>query len=185
MKYPLLALVYFVFFSCFPSKDFKTPKCRKIYKNNFKKIITEKYKTIYNNDTVSYNEIRFECVYSAIYTHKAMYDKYGKWDKEIFPSNRNRPILMWENIDLFSNGKEYTVLTNGLEEWKHIYASVMIFDNNQNDLLSNSSTEKTALTALFSDMIKSNNPQKKDFYKVYWQTVDPERWNIIKQNQKK
>jgi len=42
---------------------------------------------------------------------------------------------MWKNIDIFSNGKKYTILTNGLEEWKHIYASVMILDKKQRDVL--------------------------------------------------
>ena len=50
---------------------------------------------------------------------------------------------MWNNIDLLSNGKKYTVLTNGLEEWKHIYASVMILDEKENDVLTGRCQHKT------------------------------------------
>lgn len=80
--------------------------------------------------------------FSAGYTHKVMYDKFGKWDKAIYPSNKKSPILLWEKVDLFSNGEKYNVYTNGTEEWKHINASVMIFDENENDMLSMESSEK-------------------------------------------
>lgn len=117
-------------------------KCPKIYKNHYTEILNEKYETVSNKNTIAYNEIRFECVFSAGYTHKVMYDKFGKWDKAIYPSNKKSPILLWEKVDLFSNGKKYHVYTNGTEEWKHINASVMIFDENENDMLSMESSEK-------------------------------------------
>ncbi len=178
--------MFFIVLSCSSSQKVvkETKWCPKIYENDFTEILNEKYKTINNNDTISYNEVRFECVNSALYTHKIMYDKFGKWNNAIYPSNRKHPILMWEKIDLFSNGKEYTILTNGLEEWKHIYASVMVFDKNETDLLSNSSEEKEAITNLFTDFIKNHNTEKKDFYEIYWKMVDPNRWKTIKEFQK-
>jgi hypothetical protein len=102
-----------------------------------------------------------------------MYDLYGKWNKEIYPSNRKHPILMWEKIDLFSNGKEYTILTNGLEERKQIYASVMVFDDTETDLLSETSAEREAITNLFTDFFENKNNKKKDFYEVYWNMIGP------------
>jgi len=180
MKYTFIIVSLLIFLSCSSQKVVKENKCPKIYKNNFTEIRSEKYKTVYQQDTVEFNEIRFECVNSAFYTHKVMYDKYGKWNKEIFPSNRKHPILIWENIDLFSNGKKYIIMTNGLEEWNHIYASIMVFDSKEIDLLSEISTEKTTITSLFADLIKSHNTKKKDFYEVYWKVVDPKHWEIIK-----
>jgi len=185
MKGIYLTIIFSIFLSCSSSqKAIKETKCPKIYKNKFTEILNEKYVTVNGKDTTKINEIRYECVYSAFYTHKAMYDKYGKWDKEIFPSNRNRPILMWNNIDLLSNGKKYTVLTNGLEEWKHIYASVMILDEEERDVLTEQTEEKIALTNFFGELIKNHNPKKKDFYEVYWKMVDPKRWEQIKKYQK-
>ena len=185
MKGIYITILFSIFLSCSSSqKAVKETKCPKIYESNFTEILNEKYRAINNNDTTAINEIRFECVYSALYTHKVMYDKYGKWNKEIYPSNRNYPILMWKNIDLFSNGKRYTILTNGLEEWKHIYASVMVLDENEDDILSEQTDEKIAVTNLFAELIKNNNPEKKDFYEVYWKMVDPKRWETIKEYQK-
>ena len=166
--------------SCSSQKTAGEVKCPKIYKNDFTEILNEKYKTVYENDTITYNEIRFECIYSSFYTHKVMFDKYGKWDKEIYPSNRKHPILMWQNVDLFSNGKKYTIMTNGLEEWKHIYASVMVFDLNETDMLSSTAKEKEAITNLFSGLLKNHKTEKEDFFEIYWKTVDPDHWEMIK-----
>src|SRR5690554_4256912 len=150
MKAIYVSILFSVFLSCASSPKTAKGKCPKIYENDFTEILNDVYITIHEKETLrineiryncvnsffyTINEIRYKCVYSSFYTHKAMYDKYGKWDKAIFPNNRNYPILMWHNIDLFSNGKKYTVLTNGLEEWEHIYASVMILDENENDIL--------------------------------------------------
>ncbi|MEY8869579.1 hypothetical protein AB9K24_08735 [Meridianimaribacter flavus] len=169
---------------CSSQKVKKEEQCPKIYKNKFTKILNEKYKTIYKNETISYNEVRFECVYSALYTHKVMFDRYGKWDKPIYPSNKNHPILVWKNVDLFNNGKEYTIMTNGLESWKHIYASIMVFDNNEVDLLSENSPEKEKLTNLFAELLKNQDLENEDFYEVYWKMVDPKRWETIKEHNK-
>lgn len=185
MKGIYITIILLIFLSCSSSeKVVKETKCTKIYKNKFTEILNGKYVAVNGKDTIKINEIRYECVYSPFYTNKVMYDKYGKWDKEIFPNNRNQPILMWYNIDLLSNGKKYTVLTNGLEERKHVYASVMILDEKERDVLTEQTDEKFALTNFFGELIKNHNPEKKDFYEVYWKMVDPNHWEEIKQYQK-
>ena len=142
-------------------------RCPKLYKQNFTEIVREKYITLVNKDTIIFNEVRYECVFSAFYTHKVMYDKFGKWNKAIYPNNTKNPILMWENVDLFSNGKKYNVFTNGNEKRGEIYASIMIFDQNENDLLAEKSTEKDSLINLFGDLLKNNKEWKKSFYEVF------------------
>ena len=71
-------------------------------------------------------------------------------------------------------------MTDGLEEWKHIYASIMVFDEKETDLLSENSPEKQKLTNYFAQLLKNQNLEKKDFYEVYWKMVDPNRWEIMK-----
>ena len=181
MRILYLLLFLLCIFSCSSSQNVKKrTKCSKIYKNKFTEILNEKYKVIYENDTIIYNEVRYECVFSALYTKKVMFDKFGKWDKAIYPSNKKHPILKWESIDLFDNGEKYTIMTDGLEEWKHIYASIMVFDEKETDLLSENSPEKQKLTNYFAQLLKNQNLEKKDFYEVYWKMVDPNRWEIMK-----
>ncbi|MFV8365493.1 hypothetical protein [Flavobacterium sp. XS1P27] len=180
MKETLLIISLFLIFSCSTSQKIVDKAiCSQYFENKYTEILDKKYETIFNKDTITYNEIRFECAYSALYTHKVMFDKFGKWDKAIYPNNKKYPILVWEKVDLYSNGKKYNVYTNGTEEWKHIYASVMVFDENGTDLLSKESPEKENLKNYFSELIKKQNSKKKDFYKVYWTMVDPERAKYI------
>jgi hypothetical protein len=172
MKSFYLIIVLLLIFSCSTSqKAVKNKKCGRLFKNGYSEILNDKYETVYNKDTITYNEIRFECVFSSFYTRKVMFDKFGIWDKAIFPSNKNHPILLWEKVDLYSNGKKYNVYTDGIEDWSHIYASVMIFDENDNDLLSLDSPDRENLTKYFADLIKKNKIEKIDFYEIYWKTV--------------
>ncbi|WP_431167719.1 hypothetical protein [Tenacibaculum halocynthiae] len=96
-----------------------------------------------------------------------MYDKFGDWHKVIYPKNSKSPILLWKKIDLLNNGEKLSVYTSGLEEWKHIYASIMVFDEYENDLLTSSSPHKEKIKNMFAEMIKKNKTHKKDFYKKF------------------
>ncbi|MEO7979157.1 hypothetical protein [Flavobacterium sp.] len=166
-KIYLLLLILFISNNVTAQKKAIEERCPKLYKQNFTEIVSEKYKTIVNNDTITLNEVRFECVFSAFYTHKVMYDKFGKWNKMVYPNNSNSPILSWENIDLFSNGKKYNIFTNGHEKRGEIYASIMIFDERENDLLSENSLEKDSLINFFSNLLKNNKDSRKSFYEVF------------------
>lgn len=185
MKLFFSVIILLTLSGCASQKQKDEPKCPEIFKSDFSEIIIEKYQTSYKGKTVFYHQLRFQCVYSSLYTHKVMYDNFGKWDKEVVPENQKYPFLIWNNVDLFSTGKKYKVVTSGLEEWKHIYAAVMVFDEDENDLLGDSSAEKTALIDLFSEMIKNLDDAGGDFYEVFWKNVDPNRWEIIKKYRKK
>ena len=187
MKKSYILIIIVLILSCSSSKEKQEKqdvKCPKIYKTSYSEVLFEKYKTIVNNDTITYNELRFECVYSAFYTKKVMFDKFGIWDKEVFPANRSHPILFWNNVELFSDGKKYDVYTNGIEEYRHIYASVMIFQDGK-DLLSLNSLEKKKIQNYFSDLIKKNDLNKSEFYEIYWKKVDPKNWESIQKNKMK
>jgi hypothetical protein len=147
--------------------------------------VEEKFESIVNTDTILLNQIKFECVFSAMYIKKGMYDKFGKWNSEIYPKGQPHPILLWNDLKLFQNDTtEFKVAANGLENSETIYASVLVFDKNGKDLLSESSEYKPQLIQYFSDLIRTDNPDKKDFYEVYWKKVDPKRWEEINRNKK-
>jgi hypothetical protein len=90
----------------------------------------EEFKSVVNNDTIKLNEVKYECVYTAMYTKKVMYDKFGKWHKEIYTNKERHPMLIWENIKLFANDStKFTIVTNGLESIETInkYTSTLNF----------------------------------------------------------
>ncbi len=147
-------------------KEEKITICAETYTNNYSKIVFDNYNTIVKNDTISYNEIRYQCVGSSFTTHKVMYDKFGNWNQYIYPKDSNVPILLWRNIDLFKDGNKYTIYTFGYEEWKHIYATIMVFDDKENDVLENNEMRAKVAT-YFGKLIKRNNSSKKKFYGVF------------------
>lgn len=169
----LIVLLYLAITSCATkSKNNQTLKekritlCPEIHPNDYTKILFDEYKTVVGNDTITYNEIRYECLYSSFTTHKVMYDKFGKWNRAIFPQNSNLPILSWNNINLFNDGKKYTIYTFGVEEWKHIYASIMIFDEQGNDVLLDEQ-KREKISKYFGKLIRRHNPEKKNFYHIF------------------
>ena len=119
-----------ILISCSSTKKLTEKRCTSILKNNYINILEEEFKSTVNNDTIVLNEVKYECVYSAMYIQKGMYDRFGKWEKEIYLKGKNHPILLWNNVKLFPNDTtEFIVATNGLENTETSYASVLIFDN--------------------------------------------------------
>lgn len=178
-------IIALLLISCSSTKIKTEKRCKLILKNDYKTILEEKLESVVDNDTIVLNEVKYECMHTAMYTKKGMYDRFGKWNKEIYPKGRNHPILLWNNVKLFPNDTtEFIVAANGLESVETIYASVLVFDKKNKDLLSDESEYKTKLIDYFSEMIKTNNSKKEDFYEIYWKTVDPKLWEQIKQYQK-
>ena len=157
MKNFLFTLITLLLISCSSTKLTTEKRCRSALKNDYKNILEEKFESIVGNDTIFLNEVKYECVQTAFYTKKTMYDKFGKWDKEIYPKGEKHPILLWNNVKLFPNDTtEFIVAANGLESSKTIYTSVLVFNKKNEDLLAEKSVYRTRLINYFSKMIKSN-----------------------------
>jgi len=160
-------------------------RCKEIIKNGFKTVLYDKFISVVNKDTIKLNEVKYECVYTAMYTKKIMFDKFGKWNKEIYPNKDAHPILIWENIQLFPNDStKFTIAANGLESSATIYASILAFDKDNNDLLAENSVYRDKLVTLFGQLIVKENPKKEDFYEVYWKQVDPKHWKELERYKK-
>jgi hypothetical protein len=148
-----------------------------IYKNGYKNFEIKQILSLNTNDSLYINQLRFNAVLSAMYTQNLMYNKFGKWDKEIWLSETDMPILMWENRKLIdSQSQLFTVFVSGTESWKEIYASVIVFDSKDQDCLSEISENKNLLIKFFSTEIRNLNSNKK-FYDLYWKTVNDYKEN--------
>lgn len=185
MRYTLTILITSLFLSCSTTKNKSLHKCGSLPENKFESISEDKFITIIDKDTISFNEIKFNCVYNASYLEKGMYDKFGRWHQAIYNNNSRHPILLWEGIKLFENDTtKFTIASRGFEGLGIIYTSVLVFDENNNDLLSANSAYKSKLIEYFSNMILTNDKKKEDFYEQYWKTVSPESWKIMQMNKK-
>ncbi|MBC8755739.1 hypothetical protein H2O64_13770 [Kordia sp. YSTF-M3] len=161
-------------------------KCDKILKNDFTQIVNDHFISVAGKDTIVLNEIKYLCVYTAFYTKKAMYDRYGKWHKSILPyPGSHRPNLVWNNIKLLDNvDKKFTVIARGYEGQRAMYASMMILDEQGKDMLHADAPYRFQLVELFGSYIK-NNSSNRGFYKAYWTTFDPERWKQIQEHKRR
>jgi hypothetical protein len=183
-KIILLTILIITILSCATSKEnsnngngfgikqkTSNPNTPYIYKNGYDNFEIIPVLTVNKKDSTYINELRFNAVFSAMYTKKLMYDKFGKWDKEVWINNDRHPILLWEKRKIFGeNGASYTIVTSGTENRKEMYASVIVFDNENHDCLTEKSPKKEFLINYFSNGIKSLSTSK-EFYDVYWKVV--------------
>ena len=148
------------------------PNTPYIYKKGFLNYNILKIPVIQKNDTITLNELKFNAVFSAMYTKKVMYDKFGKWTKEIRPNNEPHPILLWENVKLFEDeNKLFSVYASGDENWNEIYASVLVYDDQKNDCLKENNLLKEKVVNYFSNGIQNLN-NNQEFYDIYWKSVN-------------
>lgn len=157
--------------------------CDKILKNDFSDVHYDNFVTNVKNDTMVLTEVKYKCVYSAFYTKKAMYDRYGKWHKAIAPhQNPHKRNLIWSNIKLLKDvDVKFTVITRGHEGRKTIYTSMIVLDEKGRDMLAKNAPYREELVALFGNYIRNNFPSRK-FYEAYWTTFDPARWKQIQEH---
>ena len=143
-----------------------------IYKRGFKYHEIKPVLTVHGEDSIFVNELRFQAVYSPMYTKKMMFDTYGKWDKEIRPNNDRHPILIWENKKLLASSDEhFSVAVNGDETWEEIFASAVVFDAKNRDCLKEGHPYKDSIIHYFSEGLKNLRTNTK-FYEVYWRMVN-------------
>jgi hypothetical protein len=181
-----LLIVICLFFSCASSRVLKNRvvnvgDCKYMIKNGFQNITDNKVLLEIKNDTLLLTEIKYECTFHSFYTGGIMYNEFGKWNNTL-SSNTGMTMMIWNNIQLFKNDTtRINVATKGTENTKTINSSVIVYDNNNNDLLSKNSKYREKLIDYFSKRIKSIRNTDK-FYEEYWKTVDPKIWETIQFN---
>lgn len=179
-------ITLFCFYSCATKKykqsKFQNGKCEYLYINDFSGTSISTSDFIVQKDTISVSSLKFECTYTAFYTSWVMYNNYGEWDDGVQPENNYNTYLVWKDINLFSNGDKYTVVTYGVEKPGDIYSSVMVFDDKGGDILSKNSELKTKLIDLFSTEIRKKKDKKTKtiFYQKYIKQFKPEYWEKYK-----
>lgn len=167
---------------CSSLKKAEKVDCYRYHENGYQQKTTSFTELTIEGSVRSLMDIRYQCVYSALYTSKAMYDHFGKWTKMI---NVDEDVMqVWQDVDVLGDGMKVSVITFGYEEWGSVLAGIMIYDQEKDILLTNPEYRKS-VAKFFSKAIKKNDKSKDAFYEDYWKAVNPEKWEIIKSNMKK
>ena len=169
MKSIYIILILTIISSCSATK--KPPKCKKFYYDKFV-TNTVKVETVRDNDTVVYNELRFECLHSTFYTGKVMFENFGRWDDEIYTHNLRNPVLIWKGIDLLKDGKLYDVFTYGNERHGYIYSSVLVFDQKNKDMFLEDTPKKQIISKFIGNLIKNQDRENLEFFETYFKALD-------------
>ncbi|WP_157358295.1 hypothetical protein [Winogradskyella sp. J14-2] len=179
-------ITLFCFYNCatkrYKKSKFHDGKCEYLYVDDFSGTSISTSDFIVQKDTISVSALKFECTYSAFYTSWVMYNNYGEWNDGVQPENSYNTYLIWKDIDLFSNGGKYTVVTYGAEKPSDIYSSLMVFDDKGRDMLFENSGVKTKLIDLFSTEIRKKKKKKLKsiFHQKYIKQFRPEFWETYK-----
>lgn len=141
----------------------QSEKCDFILKSNkFSKAEIMPVQSIVGQDTITINELRFMCTICSCTTKQIMFNQFGKWNKSL-PNK----TLIWQNVKLFDDrNTRYTIAATGNESYQSLYSSVMVFDENHRDVLSENSEEKQQIIDFFSSLIHHNKDKGK-FRKEY------------------
>lgn len=166
-KHPISCWVLLLFLFSFLSLNFVYGQYRNPFpKNSFEKAEITDFYSIVQNDTITFKELKFTGVHSMHYIQKGIYDRFGKWDQAIYSYDT---LLVWNKVKLFKDdNKLFKVVGKGGRKWLHPYTSVMVFDQNDNDLLVKNSEYLKRLKDYFSTLIKTNNNSQVDFYIEFW-----------------
>lgn len=153
-------------------------ECDKIFKNGFSGVRTIARISL-NSDTI--HEVRYQCVFSSFYTQKLMYDRFGKWDSAVEIGKFSR-LLKWKNVDLFDDGRVFSVYADGVENDFESFASILVFDEKMNDVLNYQHEDRQSVIELIGVWIRQNEDKNEEFYEKYYTTFFPERWKEIQQS---
>lgn len=111
---------------------------------------------VIEKDTLTFNELRFYKVESALDAMKLMYLNYGKWNKKIsgkYQSNINR--IIWNDVKLFGDNEVFTVVADGTETLSDYFASLVVFDSEDKDCFNTGHPSRAKLINLFAAKMKS------------------------------
>ncbi|SEQ48928.1 hypothetical protein SAMN05421824_1788 [Hyunsoonleella jejuensis] len=150
-----IGVIFFVSCAPYALKQNRSKQCVKNYENDFAYIKEVDFKIISGRDTIICTEVRYQCCASALYTRTIMNDKYGKYHRSLIFEDSSVELLIWENINLLSNNKRYSVAAFGAENTiDDIFCSVMVFDKNGEDVLKYDSEEKQEIINFFAQNIR-------------------------------
>ena len=144
-----------------------------LYKNGYKDYEVKPFLSIIEKDSIYIHELRFNAVYSYGYTEKALFDKFGRWDKYLRACEDCGESLIWENVKLFKDSDElYTIAASGAKNCDEVYASVVIFNTKQEDCLAESYEKREAIIEHFSKAIRHLNNDMSFYRDIYYQRKD-------------
>lgn len=176
----LFSIIFFAIAGCNTSNaTWDSKKCKGYYETGTFTNGIEEFQITFKDVEATFNQLRFYCAPELGSTDKIMFDEFGTWNQSYDLNADKSRMLVWKNVDLFSNGKKYSVYTSkNPDRTGFPYTAVLVFDEADNDVLIPHNPVRDDLINYFSDIIR-NHSDSKEFYKEYWTTFYPKIWELI------
>lgn len=115
---------------------------------------------ITGQDTVLMKELRYYKIRSALDGMVMMQQNHGENSKMLDGKYQsNIRSVVWETVGLLGDGVKYFVIVDGTETLKDYFVSIMVFDDNQKNCLSDSHPNKNQI---IKHMVKAMRNMKYD-----------------------
>lgn len=147
-----------------------TPKAYSKYgkkSNKFIGIYEGRHSVIQGQDTITFTEIKYVNKISSALSSRAMFDNYGLWNQVVSDENKNKKFLIWNKIDILKDGQYFNIATTGVENKEIQFASFIITDTLNRDVLAIKSKLKDDLIITMRALMDSVNMKNKAFTKAY------------------
>lgn len=157
-------------FACKTPEKFDYSLCR-TYKVTDPKQISWSENNLKSIDK-TLTELRF-CTHHPSILSEIIYEEYGKWGNMVKqPKNRMGVLLFWNDILIKGIDQPVNIVTTS---YRDAQSTIMIFDKQKNDLLSNTSEYRTYLIDLWTNEINAYDVpnSSSNFSKAYWKERDP------------
>ncbi|MFD2917996.1 hypothetical protein [Psychroserpens luteus] len=165
MKYKLTCILIFsiLIYSCKSSNinekdNYYVGSCSS-YRIGTERQITWSYVHIKEAD-VKLNQVRY-CTHNPSVVSQLLYEELGHWDGLYVDKEKKSVIIFWKDQKIEGIDKKFTY---GLTSYHDVLSSVIVYDENDNDMLAQNSEYREILLDNFKKRINSYDTDNKSEY---------------------
>lgn len=97
-----------------------------------------------------------------------MFDKFGKWDREVYPSGFSYPVLIWENRKLLPEKNDlFTIVASGKESKKELFSSILIFDRESQNALDDLYPNHKEIKEILINVMSEKENKDTTFFQLF------------------
>lgn len=158
----LFVICFFTLITCKSSKmDYRVDECFS-YRIETEEQITWSTVT-FKEAAKELNQVRY-CTHHPFILGELLFEELGHWDAIYVDKNKKSVLLFWQNIKIKGIDKPFTY---GTTTYDDCLSSIIVLDENDNDMLSPESEYRDILLENFRDRINSYDTKKRSTFSQY------------------
>jgi hypothetical protein len=111
-----------------------------------------------------FNQVRY-CTHNPFVLSKLLFEELGHWDATYIDKKKKSVLVFWTNVKIEGINKKFTY---GTTSYYDCLSSIIVYDENDNDMLAPNSKYREILLENFRERINNYDTEKKSLYNQYW-----------------